>query len=116
VRVGLEVRYYFSPEEDWDPWLGYGAGFETATAQLDDQRNLYREATTVYGFTLAKVSAGIDYRAGKTVGVGPFADVAVGTFTRTVTEVNDEIRFDGKIDDPAWHAWLTVGVRMVLFP
>lgn len=116
VRLGVEGRYSFTPGERWSPWLGYGAGIETATEQLDDQRARYRETTTVYGYTLAKISAGMDYRAGSVVGVGPFGEFAAGTFTQTVTEVNDEVRFDGEIEDPAWHFWLTLGVRMVLFP
>jgi hypothetical protein len=30
--------------------------------------------------------------------------------------VNDQTTFDGAIEQPSWHAWLTLGVRLVLFP
>ena len=116
VRLGLEVRYSFQPGERWSPWVGYGAGIETATEELDDRNARYRETTTMHGFTVAKLSGGADYRAGAAVGVGPFAELSIGNYTQSVTEVNEAIRFDGAVGEPDWHAWLTVGVRMVLFP
>jgi opacity protein-like surface antigen len=116
LKFGLEARYSFDPGERWSPWLGYGAGFETATSEIDDADDHYRESTTVHGFTVAKLSGGIDHRSGRTLGVGPFAEAAIGNFTQTVTRVNDQTTFDGAIEQPSWHAWLTLGVRLVLFP
>jgi hypothetical protein len=30
--------------------------------------------------------------------------------------MRDVVTFSGDIADPAFHAWLTVGLRMVIFP
>ena len=114
-RLGLEVQYHFKPSETLNPWLGYGAGFESATQSIDDREQGYSETTALSGYTYAQLSGGFDLRK-KTVGFGPYAELALGRFTQTSTEVNGVETASGDIADPAWHAWLSLGFRMVLFP
>jgi hypothetical protein len=114
LQAGIEGRYSFSPAEDWNPWVGYGIGFESAQQWIDDRNRGYRESTTASGLTVAKLSGGADYR-GK-VGIGPVGEVAIGRFASSRTEVNELETFSGDIDDPGVHAWLTVGLRMVINP
>ena len=50
------------------------------------------------------------------LGVGPFAEVAIGRFNSTHTVIDNEDVFEGAIDDRAIHYWMTIGVRMVINP
>ena len=48
--------------------------------------------------------------------MGPFGVFHVGRYTHQRSEMRDVATFSGDIADPAFHAWLTVGLRMVIFP
>ena len=115
IRFGFEAQYHFMPGERMNGWVGYGAGWESATETITDRAQGYSESATAHGFTYASLSGGLDFRS-KTVGAGPYAEVALGRFTRQTTEVDNIEAAKGDISDPAWHAWISVGLRMVLFP
>jgi hypothetical protein len=115
IRLGLEAQYHFAPAAKMNPWLGYGFGFEWSDQTLTDRSQSYTERTTVKGFTAAKIDGGIDFRS-KVVGAGPYLEVAIGQFTSTKTEIGSQETASGDIPGAAWHAWLTFGIRMVLFP
>jgi hypothetical protein len=112
VRLGLDAQYHFAPAAAMNPWLGYGIGFEAAVQSLRDTTG-YRENNTASGITWAQLSGGLDFRHG--VGIGPFAELALGRFTRTRTEVNQQASVTS-IDDRAFHVWATIGLRMVVRP
>ncbi len=114
ARLGLLMNYQFSPDKVMNPWVGYGIGFESASQSLNDKQHGYTETTTVSGLTYAQLAGGIDFRGA--VGVGPYAEVALGTFSRTSTEQYGRKVYSGSIDDRALHAWVTLGVRFVVRP
>jgi hypothetical protein len=116
VRLAIEGRYFFSPAGSSNPWLGYGIGFEAANQSIHDRARGRKESTTVSGFELARLGFGVDFRLNGTFGVGPALTLAFGRFSTTRTEVNDDVTFDGDIDDPAFHMWGTLGARMVFLP
>jgi hypothetical protein len=113
LRAGLELQYSFQPGERLNPWIGYGFGFESASATLSDYEHGYQETVLSSGFTYAQLSAGFDARYA--VGVGPFVEAAVGEFTRTRTDAGDNVT-RVPIEDPALHVWLTLGLRLVVNP
>ena len=115
LRLGLEVQYHFTPGEKMNGWIGYGAGFETSDETLNDRQQGYSERAIASGFTVAKLDGGLDFRS-KVMGAGPYLEVAIGRFTSARTEIGTTETSSGDIPDAAWHAWLTFGVRMVLFP
>jgi hypothetical protein len=115
MRLGLEVQYHFAPGEKLNPWIGYGAGYETSDETITDSQHGYTEHAIASGFTLAKLDAGLDLRS-KVVGAGPYLEVAIGQFTSATTEIGSVETASGDIPDAAWHAWLAVGFRMVVFP
>jgi hypothetical protein len=114
IRVGVQAQYHFRPDQLANPWVGYGIGFESTTLAVDDRARGYQENTSASGITFAKLDGGLDFRLG--VGLGPYVEAAVGRFTSSVTRINGERVFDGRVEEQAWHTWITVGVRLVVFP
>ena len=113
-RIGLEVLYSFQPDDSLNPWIGYGIGFEVASASIRDDYHGLTETVTSTGFTFADISAGLDFR--KRVGVGPFVDVALGQFNNTTTDLGARGAYKYNIEDHAVHGWLTIGLRLVVNP
>ena len=113
-RLGVQGQYHFRPDQTVNPWLGYGLGLEATTQVLQDTPRGYEESTTSSGITYAKLDAGLDFRL--PVGLGPYLEVAFGRFTKSSTRINGDSTFSGSIDERAWHAWFTLGVRLVVFP
>jgi hypothetical protein len=112
VRLGLEAQYHFEPAASMNPWLGYGIGFEAGVQSITTSTG-YRESNTASGITWAQLSGGFDFRGA--VGIGPFAEMALGRYMTTRTEVGGHASTTD-IEDRAWHVWTTLGVRMVVRP
>jgi hypothetical protein len=115
VHGGIELRYTFAPSDSVTGWAGYGIGATSVTQTISDVGR-YSETATAQGIELARLSGGLDFRIRRGFGLGPFAVVSVGRFVHQRTEINDAITFSGPIEDPAIHAWLCLGLRMVVFP
>jgi hypothetical protein len=115
MRAGLAGHYAFQPGERMNPWLGYGFGYEGATATISDSERAYRETVSMSGYTYGELMGGLDLR-NSAVGAGPFASIAVGQFTHSSTEVDERRLFGGEVDDRALHVWLTFGMRIVVNP
>lgn len=115
LNAGLELRYGFAPAASFNPWVSYGLGFESTQQSLNDRPRGYAEQTSSSGPTWARLGAGFDYR-GEVLGLGPYLQAAFGRFSRASTYVNDELTYEGELDPRGWHAWLTIGTRLVLFP
>lgn len=115
VRAGIEARYTFTPSESSSGWLGYGVGFTSGTQYISDAGR-YSETTSSQGIELGRVTGGLDFRAKRGFGLGPFGMVSIGRYTHTRTEIRDLVTFSGDIEDPDIHLWVGVGLRMVVFP
>jgi hypothetical protein len=105
-----------------NPWVGYGLGLEWMQTSREDFLADLVEDTTSFGVTYAQLSAGVDWRR-RDVGFGPLVELAVGEFFRTTTELgpnggsDDEVRSSVyRIRDRALHAWLMLGLRLVINP
>lgn len=114
IKLGLEGHFSFAPSSRTNPWIGYGVGYESASAWISDTENGYDETVRLNGFTYAELSFGLDLR--HRVGFGPYVSAAIGGFTRTTTEVGGKKVFEGPIDDQALHAWINLGFRFVVNP
>jgi opacity protein-like surface antigen len=115
VHGGVELRYTFAPSEPISGWVGYGIGVTSVSQTISDVGQ-YSETSTAQGIELARLSGGVDFRVKRGFGLGPYAVVSIGRFIHQRTEVRDTITFSGAIEDPAIHAWLCLGLRMVVFP
>jgi hypothetical protein len=115
-RIGVLGRWSFLPAGTINPWLAYGIGYEAQSQSINDRIVGRREETTAGGFEFARLSAGFDWRPGKTFGFGPLLEASLGSYTNTSTEVNDETTFEGDVEDSAIHTWVTLAIRGVFFP
>ncbi len=114
VRLGVEARYTFTPAERMSGWVGYGFGYTFGSQTISDTGR-YTETSTAQGLELARLTGGLDFRVKRGFGLGPFALVSIGRYTRERTTINNVVS-SSDIADPAVHAWLSVGLRMVVFP
>lgn len=115
VHAGIEARYNFAPADSMNGWIGYGFGMSSANQTISDSGR-YRESTTARGLDLARLSGGLDFRVKRGFGLGPFGIVSVGRYLHTRTEIRDDVTFSGDIENKATHAWVMLGLRMVIFP
>ena len=115
VHAGFEARYTFTPAERMSGWLGYGIGITSATQSISDAGR-YDETSTVQGLEFARLSGGLDFRFARGFGMGPFTLVQLGRYTHEKTTIRNVTTFSGDIDNPTTHAWVSVGIRMVIFP
>lgn len=108
-RVGGQIHYSIAPDERLNPWVGYGLGLSWLTVGDDGAR------TQLRGFDFGRFMAGLDIRVSRTVGLGPFADFAIGKYAgRTIETASGEV--DEDLQGRAFHYWLTIGPRVVFFP
>ena len=105
---GIEAQYHILPAGPVNPWLGYGAGFESlAVSEGNDSNN----NLSLGGFQFARLMGGVDFRVNRTFGVGPFVDLALGRYS-SASEGSRSVDINGG----SGHQWLTLGARFVFFP
>ncbi len=111
LKVGIEVQYHLVPGGGFDPWFGYGVGMETMNALVTGQFVGQPVATTLsfIGWNVAVLQVGVDYKL-PYVSVGPFVTFDLGRFS-SVSLSNPALTETHTIQDPAWHEWLTLGLR-----
>jgi len=115
VHAGVEARYGFTPGERLNGWVGYGFGLTSATQTISDAGR-YRESTTARGLDVARLMGGLDFRPKRGFGLGPYGVVAIGRYLHTRTEIREDPTFSGDIQPKAFHAWVSLGLRLVVFP
>jgi hypothetical protein len=113
-RIGVELEYSFAPDQRLNPWIGYGIGFEGASASIKDDYAGLDESDSSTGITFADFKAGFDLR--HKVGFGPFIDLALGQYRQTTTDLGGRGKYRYTIEERALHAWLTLGLRFVVNP
>lgn len=117
-RIGIQAQYHFIPDGRWNPWVGYGIGYELAGVSGSKANN--KVSAAVAGVEFAHLMAGADYRISKTVGIGPFADFAIGQYTiatiETTTALGGTQKRDGDIQNTSLHQWLLIGAKITFFP
>jgi hypothetical protein len=115
LYIGIEARYAFAPGGNWNPWLSYGIGYEGTNQSINDHESGYSESTLSSGITYARLSGGVDYRK-HSPGIGPALHLAVGRFETVRTDVSGDLAYRGAIENPAFHVWATLGLRLVIRP
>ena len=118
VRVGVEAQVHFQPDERIDPWVGYGIGLEVSSASATGG-GAPEASESFTGIELARLAGGVDFRLSSLFGIGPFVELAFGTYSHAHVAgyVDQAVKTgDSSISDGALHVWPTIGVRGVFFP
>ncbi|MDB4935590.1 MAG: hypothetical protein JWP87_2562 [Labilithrix sp.] len=116
-RFGVQAQLHILPAAKLNPWIGYGIGYEIAGASGSKNNNKLTSA--LGGVEFAHIMAGFDYRINKVVGIGPFADFALGQYSIASVETTiggNTIKTDGDIAKTSLHEWLLAGVKVTFFP
>jgi hypothetical protein len=115
VRFGLNLHWHVKSAlgagawaEEFDPWLGVGAGYEIASITLE--RGGDKSKVNYRGFEFASLQVGGDYLGLGSMRLGPFVSFSLGEYTRTTVSVPTGPT-SHSINDPALHAWLMLGLR-----
>ena len=72
---GVKAEWHFSPNQPVDPWLGAASGIKLLAI---DEAGMSRDA---FGFELAKLQAGIDFRVSRSLAVGFSAGISASMYT-----------------------------------
>jgi len=117
VRFGIQAQYHFNPDGKWNPWIGYGIGLELLGAS--GSKNNDKLDAGLFGVEYAHFMAGADYRVNRVVGIGPFADFALGQYgSGSVETIQRGVsrKDNGALANPSLHEWLTLGLKVTFFP
>lgn len=100
LRIGGQLAYAFAePSERMVPWIGVGIGYENITVKR-------YTSVTWNGSEWAILQGGLDWNLGAGTSAGPFASLALGTYT----DRNGGGQ-TGVITNRAVHEWVTLGLR-----
>lgn len=114
AALGLDAKYAFAPRGRFNPWIGIGGGIEGMSLDLAYQSpSTSRTSFTVLnyrGWELPRLSAGVDWRLNRIIGVGLFARFSFARYTRVRGLLAETESASGE------HTWFTVGARGILFP
>jgi hypothetical protein len=100
LDFGVQAAYHIMPDQSMDPWVGLGIGLEQISGSVSSVD------FGIKGLTFAEIQAGLDFKAGGNLMVGPFLGFALGQYS-TVTAAGNS----ADITDKGMHEWLTIGVR-----
>jgi outer membrane protein W len=108
VRLGVNVQYHLSPAASFDPWVGFGVGYEWLGISFDAPSG--SASGTASGFEFANVQAGGDIDLAPNLRVGPFVSLSVGQYG-SVSVSGGPRSASEDIVDKSLHEWLLLGVR-----
>ena len=111
-RAGVEAQYQFAPDATANPWVGYGIGVESFALAASGNRTSFSESA--FGWEFGHLMAGLDYRASRRFGIGPFVDFSFGDYSTLTVKENGNTQSAAL--NQAMHEWLLVGARAVFFP
>lgn len=123
-RRGLLLRVDLLPRGPVNPWLAGGFGLERHRVDSIESRYLGGAGINTHEIELEldggeiRLAGGMDVRSLRIVGIGVWVGVGVGRYTVADTR-QTEYGSEGprrSLGGDALHAWLTAGVRAILFP
>jgi len=113
VRAGAEARISILPKSIVNPWLGYGLGYERTWWSVESDGELVD--CSLDGFQYFHLLFGLDVRFHEILGVGPYLDLAQGTYLHRGVET-PRYEWSDNIANPELHLWFTAGLQGVVFP
>jgi hypothetical protein len=112
-RLGIEAQVSFLPAARVDPYIGLGLGLESSGISASNGNQTVRVG--LVGPELARLTFGADYRISRMLGIGPFTTLAIGRYSSLNQDAgNGSVSRD--LAEKALHEWLTLGLRLTVFP
>ena len=74
ATAGVQANYHFMPEQEWDPWVGLGAGWRGQWVSKGVGTDIR------HGIELARVQVGLDYRVSPEFSVSPYLGASASLF------------------------------------
>jgi len=102
VRAGVDARIHFVPRGTADPWVGVGLGWEWLTAAVSATSPGDSLSETLSGWSVAALMLGVDLRATRGLGIGPYFEFQWAGFTQIQS---------ADIGNKSLHEWLTLGLQ-----
>ena len=113
---GVAVEYRFNVPESFQPWIGYGFGYETNS--LSESSSLSGTAgwLTASGWEFGRFRAGVDFLPASIVGLGIFGEVSLGQYNHIQAQSAEGLSYDGDVSQKAFHEWFSFGIRVRVMP
>jgi hypothetical protein len=109
TRFGADVHYHIMPDRPFDPWLGFGFGFEWVGFNVSSgNRNA---GTGLSGWEFLNLQTGLDFKPHPNLGIGPFVTGTFAQYANLSADVNGQSQ-SASIANQALHGWLILGVRV----
>jgi len=74
ATAGVQANYHFLPDQEWDPWVGLGAGWRGQWVSKSAGTDIR------HGIELARVQVGLDYRVSPEFSVSPYLGASASMF------------------------------------
>ena len=114
-RVGGQIHYHFSPDGDFDPWFGLGAGYEWYRNTVKyAEAGIPNRSLTFKGPEWVNVQLGLDIHDTRQGAVGPFVALAMGQFSTSSvsgTAFGNAEQVTETITAKEMHQWLFFGIQ-----
>ncbi|MCU0657952.1 MAG: hypothetical protein MUF64_22630 [Polyangiaceae bacterium] len=120
VRLGLQAQLHLRPARRLNPWIGLGFGTEATTVTAETRINNITQTlggtSSFQGIEYLHMTLGLDFRAEEIYGYGPYVTFTTGSYETTTARNTSGTNRTRAIPDPSLHHWLTIGIRLILFP
>jgi hypothetical protein len=110
VRLGIMLRYAFTPLARETAWVGIGTGLDVLVAAPEDSG---LDGPAYGGWEPLRLSVGYDFRGSGHVGLGLFMTVGFARYTEV--DEGDGLGFLS-LPSTSGHTWVQAGVRFILGP
>ena len=121
IRLGIQAHYHISPEEQLDPWVGLGIGYEWLNRSVEAMGT--EVSSTLEGFEFLNLQAGLDIAVAEHVKLGPFLSFSLGQYGSGSAECSggacsalEVFGAEADIENKALHQWLVIGARVAYTP
>jgi hypothetical protein len=109
LRFGALVRYNFSPDARFDPWIGAGTGYEIMNLSITSGPSTTN--ASVRGFEFANLQIGGDFHVLPELAIGPLVMMSIGQYASYDISRPGGGSTSGDFSQTALHEWVMFGAR-----
>jgi hypothetical protein len=110
MLYGVQAHYHISPDSIFDPWVGYGFGWEQATIGVTQGGQSGSLSATSWSYAILQI--GGDYRVNDLFAIGPVVMFDLGEYQNVSVSANGR-SISQSVPQQDFHEWLTFALRGV---